>query len=106
MREVVKKNKIVYDYVTHKISDNTKLSIILYIVAILFLVLSVFISYIYLGDGPSVIAGIGISSIIFNIASMVVVVYDIYIHDNYQREIGIMLILQLLLFSIWIFIIS
>lgn len=105
MREIIKNNKTVYDYKTHKISYDVTLSAVLYCISILLMLLSFFISYIYIGNAPTVVAGVGISSLIFNTASMIVVVYDIYMHDNYSREVGVMLILQLILFSIWIFII-
>ena len=106
MREKIRKNEIIYDYEVHKLSDDVKLSIILYIIAVLFLFISIFISYLFLGEAPSIVAGIGISSLIFNTASMVLIVMEIYLQDNYHSEIRTMLILQLLLFSIWFLIIK
>ena len=105
MREIVKKNKIVYNYKSHELSYGVKVAIVLYAVAILLLVISVLISYIYLGEGPSIIAGIGISSILFNIVSMVNIILEVYLYNNFHPEIRTMLLLQLILFTIWIFII-
>ena len=105
MREIIRKNEKIYDYEIHKLSDEVKLSIILYIIAVLLLLNSIFLSYIFLGDAPTIVAGIGISSIIFNIASIVLIIYEIYVYNNYHNEIRTMLILQLILFSVWIFII-
>lgn len=105
MREIVKNNKVLYSYNTHKISDGVIMSIILYAVSLLLLIISILISYLYLGEAPSYVAGIGISSIIFNIASMIKIIIEIYFYENFHSEIRTMLILELILFSVWIFII-
>lgn len=105
MREIVKNNKVIYSYNTHKMSDGVILSIILFAVAVLLLIISILISYLYLGEAPTYVAGVGISSIIFNVASMIEIIIEIYFYENFHSEIRTMLILQLLLFSIWIFII-
>ena len=105
MREVIRNNKVIYNYRVHKLSDGVILSIIFYIIAVLYLILPILISYLFLGEAPSIIAGIGISSIIFNFASMIKIILEIYLYGNYHSEIRTMLILQLILFSIWIFII-
>ncbi|MBR1454812.1 MAG: hypothetical protein IJ593_09275 [Lachnospiraceae bacterium] len=105
MREIVKNNKVLYSYNTHKISDGVIMSIILYAVSVLLLIISILISYLYLGEAPSYVAGIGISSIIFNIASMIKIIIEIYFYENFHSEIRTMLILELILFSVWIFII-
>lgn len=105
MREIIKNNKVIYNYQTHKLSDGVLYSIILYVVAVLLLILSILISYFYLGEAPSIIGGIGISSIVFNIASMIFIILEVYLYNNFHKEIRTMLLLQLILFSIWIFII-
>ncbi len=105
MREIVKKDKIIYSYNAHKISDGVFYAIILYAISILLLIISILISYIYLGAAPSIVAGIGLSSIIFNIGSMAFIINEVYTYQNFHSEIRTMLILQLILFSIWIFII-
>ena len=106
MREIIKNNNVVYDYDVHKLSDGVILSIILFLIAILLLILSIVISYMFLGDAPSFVAGIGMSSLIFNAGSMYKIISEIYLHDNFNREVKVMLILQLILFTIWIFIIG
>ena len=105
MREKIRKNEIVYDYEIHKLSQDVRLAIILYIFAVILLIVSIFISYLFLGDAPSIVAGIGISSLILNTASMALIVMEIYLQDNYHSEIRTMLVLQLILFSIWFLII-
>ena len=105
MREIVRKNKIIYNYQPHKLSDGTIAAIILYLVAVFLLLISVMISYIFLGEAPSIVAGIGLSSIIFNIGSIINIILEVYLYNNYHPEIRTMLLLQLILFSIWIFII-
>ncbi|MBO6118965.1 MAG: hypothetical protein J6P02_00680 [Lachnospiraceae bacterium] len=105
MREIVRKNKIIYNYELHTLSDGTKAAIILYAVAVLLLLVSILISYILLGEAPTIIAGLGISSIIFNIGSMLNIILEVYLYNNFHPEIRTMLLLQLVLFFIWIFII-
>lgn len=105
MREIVRKNKIIYNYQLHTLSDGTKTAIILYAIAVLFLIISILISYIFLGEAPSIVAGFGISSILFNIGSMINIILEVYLYNNFHPEIRTMLFLQLILFSIWIFII-
>lgn len=105
MREIVKKNKVVYNYTEHIMSDGVKVAILLYVIAILLLMISVLISYLYMGDAPSVVAGFGLSSIIFNVGSMVNVILEVYLYNNFHPEIRTMLVLQLILFAVWIFII-
>ena len=105
MREVVRKNKVIYNYKEHIISDGVKVAILLYAIAIFLLVLSILISYLWMGDAPTIIAGIGISSIIFNLGSMTNIILEVYLYNNFHPEIRTMLILQLLLFAIWIFIV-
>ena len=105
MRTIIKNNKIIYNYNKHKISDGVKNAIILYCIAVLLLFLSIFISFICLGNAPSFVAGIGISSILFNVASIIHIILEIYLDQNFHNEIRVMLLLELLLFTIWIFII-
>ena len=105
MREIVKKNKVVYNYTEHIMSNGVKVAILLYVIAILLLMISVLISYLYMGDAPSVVAGFGLSSIIFNVGSMVNVILEVYLYNNFHPEIRTMLVLQLILFAVWIFII-
>lgn len=105
MREIVRKNKIIYNYELHTLSYGTKAAIILYAVAVLLLLVSILISYILLGEAPTIIAGLGISSIIFNIGSMLNIILEVYLYNNFHPEIRTMLLLQLVLFFIWIFII-
>lgn len=105
MREIVKKNKIIYNYKEHIISDGVKVAILLYFISILLLIISILVSYLYMGEAPPIVAGIGMSSIIFNLGSMVSVILEIYLYNNFHSEIRTMLILQLIVFAIWIFII-
>lgn len=105
MREIVRKNKIIYNYQLHTLSEGVKVAIVLYAIAVLFLIISILISYIYVGEAPTVVAGIGITSIIFNIGSILNIVFEVYFYNNFHPEIRTMLLLQLILFSIWIFII-
>ena len=105
MREIVKNNQIYYSYKAHKLSEGVIHSIVFYAIAVIFLIILILFSYLYLGEAPSFIAGIGLTSIIFNIASITKIVMEIYLYENYSPEIRTMLILQILLFSIWIFII-
>ena len=105
MREIVKKNKIVYNYTEHIISDGVKIAIMLYAVAVVLLLISILVSYLYMGDAPSIVAGIGLSSIFFNIGSMINIILEVYLYNNFHPEIRTMLILELILFAIWIFII-
>ncbi len=105
MREIVKKNKIVYNYTEHIISDGVKIAIMLYAVAVVLLLISILVSYLYMGEAPSIVAGIGLSSIFFNIGSMINIILEVYLYNNFHPEIRTMLILELILFAIWIFII-
>lgn len=105
MRIVSRKDKKIYKYESHKISDGVFVAIILYAIAVLLLLISIIISYLYLGEAPTYIAGIGLSSIFFNIASMINIILEIYLYGNFHIEIRNMLLLQILLFVIWIFII-
>ena len=105
MREIVRKNKIIYNYQIHKLSEGTITAIILYAISVLFLLVSILISYMFLGEAPSIVAGFGISSLLFNFASMLNIILEVYLYNNFHPEIRTMLFLQLFLFSIWIFII-
>ncbi len=105
MREIIRKNKVVYSYEEHKLSDGVHTAIILYAVAVSLLVISILISYMCLGEAPSIVAGIGISSILFNIGSMASIILEVYLYNNFHAEIRTMLLLQLILFTVWIFII-
>ena len=105
MREIIRKNKTIYNYQLHTLSEGTITAIVLYAVAVLLLLVSILISYIFLGDAPSFIAGFGMSSIIFNIGSIANIILEVYLYNNFYPEIRTMLFLQLILFSIWIFII-
>lgn len=105
MRVVNKNDKTVYKYGTHRFADGVLSAIILYAVAVLLLVVSVVISYLYLGEAPTFVAGIGISSMLFNLASMINIILEIYLYKNFHAEIRNLLLLQILLFSIWIFMI-
>lgn len=105
MQVINKNNKTIYKYGEHKLSDGVITSIIFFAVAVLLFACSILISFIFLGEAPSFVAGIGISSMICNAASMFYIVLEIYLYKNFHKEIRNMLILQILLFSIWIFII-
>lgn len=105
MREIVKKNRIIYNYKEHIISDGVKVAILLYIISVLLLIVSILVSYLYMGEAPPIVAGIGMSSIIFNLGSMVSVILEIYLYNNFHSEIRTLLILQLIIFGVWIFII-
>lgn len=105
MREIVKKNKVVYNYTEHIMSDGVKVAILLYVIAILLLMISILISYLCMGEAPTIVAGFGLSSIIFNAGSMMNVILEVYLYNNFHPEIRTMLVLQLILFAIWIFIV-
>lgn len=105
MREIVRKNQVVYSYKEHKFSDGVIAAIILYVVALLLLFISILISYMYLGEAPTFVAGIGIASILFNIGSIINIILEVYLYNNFHSEIRTMLVLQIILFTIWIFII-
>ena len=105
MREIVKKDKVIYNYTEHITPYGVKVAILLYVVAVLLLLVSILISYIYMGEAPATVAGIGLSSLIFNIGSMVNIILEVYLYNNFHPEIRTMLILQLILFAIWVFII-
>lgn len=105
MSTKIKKKKFLYNYLETGFSEGVKLAIILYAIAVLFLIISIFISFILGGEAPSIIAGVGISSILFNIASIINIILEVYLYDNYKKEIRTMLLLQLVLFAIWILVI-
>lgn len=105
MREIVKKNKVIYNYKEHVMPEGVKVAILLYVIAILLLIVSILISYICMGEAPSIVAGVGISSLIFNAGSMFNIVLEVYLYNNFHPEIRTMLVLQLILFAVWIFII-
>ena len=105
MREIVRKNKTIYNYQLHTLSEGTITAIVLFAISVFLLLISVLISYIYLGEAPSIVAGFGVSSLIFNIGSMLNIILEVYFYNNFHPEIRTMLLLQLVLFSIWIFII-
>ena len=105
MREIVKKNKVIYNYKEHIIPYGVKVAILLYVIAVLLLLVSILISYLCMGDAPSIVAGIGLSSLICNIGSMVNIILEVYLYNNFHPEVRTMLILQLVLFAVWIFII-
>lgn len=105
MSTKIKKKKFIYNYLETGFSNGVKFAIILYAIAVLFLIISVFISFVLSGEAPTIIAGFGISSILFNIASIINIILEVYLYDNYKKEIRTMLLLQLVLFAVWIFII-
>lgn len=105
MREIIKKNRVIYNYKEHIRPYGVIVAIILYFIAILLLIVSILISYLYMGEAPTFVAGIGISSLIFNTGSMVNIVLEVYFYNNFHPEIRTMLILQLVLYAVWIFII-
>lgn len=105
MREIVRKNKIVYNYTEHTISYGVKVAILLYVAAVLLLMISILVSYLFMGEAPSIVAGIGMASIIFNIGAMTNIILEVYLYNNFYPEIRTMLILELILFATWIFIV-
>lgn len=105
MREIVRKNKTVYNYTEHIMSYGVKVAILLYVVAVLLLMISILVSYLFMGEAPSIVAGIGMASIIFNLGSMTNIILEVYLYNNFHPEIRTMLLLELILFAIWIFIV-
>lgn len=105
MREIVKKDKIIYNYTEHIMSEGVRVSILLYVIAVFLLLISILVSYLFMGEAPSIVAGLGLSSIIFNIGSMTNIILEVYLYNNFHPEIRTMLLLELILFAIWIFII-
>ena len=105
MREIIRKNRIIYNYEIYKLSEGSKTAILLYVVAVFFLIMPMFVSYFCGGEAPTIIAGFGLTSIICNIGSMLNIVLEVHLYNNFHPEIRTMLLLQLILFSIWIFIV-
>ena len=105
MREIVRKNQIIYNYEIHKLSIGVIHAIILYVLAVLLFLIAILISYLYLGEAPAFVGGIGVSSILCNMASMVNIILEVHLYRNFHAEIRTMLVLQLIFFTMWIFII-
>lgn len=105
MRELIRKTGVVYSYTKYERSEGMIHAIILYAIAVLFLVISIILSLLYFGEGPSIIGGFGLVSIIFNVGSLSNVIMDIYLYRNFHTDVRTMLLLQIILFSVWIFII-
>lgn len=104
MKIINKKNKILYKYIKHDFSDGVIIAIILFSIAILLFITSILISYIFIGEAPLIIAGICISSLIFDIGSLIIVILEIYLFKNYHSEIRNLLILQIIFLILWILI--
>lgn len=104
MKVINKNSKTIYKYSKHDFSDGVITAIILYAIAILLFIVSIVISYIFIGEAPLIVAGVGVSSIIFDIGSMIYVILDIYLYKNFHIEIRNLLILQILFLILWIFI--
>ena len=105
MRVIVRNNKIKYIYVKQELTEGIKLSIIMYIISILMLLMGVFISILFSGNAPTIVAAFGLISIICNIASMTYIVLEVYLYQNFAPAIRNMLLLQIFLFIVWILII-
>lgn len=105
MREIIRKSGVVYSYTKYERSKGIIHAIILYAIAVLFLAISIVVSLLYLGEAPSIVGGLGLVSIIFNLGSLTNVIMDIYLYRNFHTDVRTMLLLQIILFSVWIFII-
>ena len=105
MRVIVRNNKIKYVYAKPKLTEGIKLSIIMFVAAIVMLLIGVLISILFSGNAPSIVASFGISSIICNTASMASIVLEVYLYKNFAPAVRNMLLLQIFLFIVWIFII-
>lgn len=105
MREIIRKNGVVYSYTKYERSEGIIYAIILYAIAVLFLFISIVISLLYLGEAPSIVGGLGLTSIIFNTGSLLNVILDIYFYRNFHTDVRTLLILQIILYSVWIFLV-
>lgn len=105
MRIVVRNNKIKYMYVKPEMTEDIKLSIIMFIISVVMLLLGIFISILFSGNAPTIVAAFGLISIICNVASMTYIVLEVYLYQNFAPAVRNMLLLQILFFIIWIFII-
>ena len=105
MRVIVRNNKIKYMYAKTKMTEGIKLAIILFIIAVSMLALGVLISILFNGNAPTFVASFGIMSIGCNVASMVNIVLEVYLYQNFAPAVRNMLLLQIAFFIVWIFII-
>lgn len=105
MKVVVRNNEKVFKYEKHKFSFGVKSAIGLYVGCIFLFCLSIYISYLLDGNAGTFIAGIVFSALICDIASLIIVILEIYLYKNFYSEIRNMLILQVAFLLFFIIII-
>lgn len=105
MKKILRNNKTYYKYEKKPLTQNIQYAIILYVVAIMLFIISILISYLYRGEAPEIIGGMGVTSIVLDFVSMIFIVLDIYLDKNFQPAIRNMLILQILFIIMWIILI-
>lgn len=104
MKVIKKNNQEIYKYKKHEFGYDTKISIMFFVLALVFLGIGVMISYFSGGEGSTIVAGFGISSIICDISSLVYVIKEIY-NKNFFPEVRNILVLTVLFLIMWIVII-
>ena len=104
MRIINKNNKKIYVYTRFKKPTSILISNILFIVSIILFAISVFISVIYDANAPMIVGGIALSSLFFNICSMIFSLSELYYSNSYTKYFRNIFLLQLLYLIIWAFI--
>ena len=104
MKVVKKNNQEIFKYKKHEFGYDTKVSIMFFILSLIFLGVGVLISYFSNGEGGTIIAGFGISSIICDISALIYVIKEIY-NKNFYPEVRNILVLTVLYLVMWIIII-
>ena len=101
MKVIKKNNQEIYKYKKHEFGYDTKISIMFFVLSITFLGIGVLISYFSAGEGGTIVAGFGISSIICDISALIYVVKEIY-NKNFYPEVRNILVLTVLYLVMWI----
>lgn len=101
MKVIKKNNQEIYKYKKHEFGYDTKISIMFFVLSIMFLSIGVLISYLSGGEGGTIVAGFGISSIICDISALIYVVKEIY-NKNFYPEVRNILVLTVLYLVMWI----
>ena len=95
MRKIIKNNQIRYKYSKDQLAYNDKMSIICFVICIIFFLMGLVVSVIYGGEGPMLIGALGIIAILFDLISMFYSIYEIYEYNIYKRITRNMLLLQI-----------
>ena len=104
MKVIKKNNQEIYKYKKHEYGYDTKVSIMFLVLSVLFLAVGVLISYLSNGEGGSIIAGFGFSSIICDVSALIFIIKEIY-NKNFYPEVRNILVLSVLYLIVWIIII-